>query len=211
MLSKKLLKKGIKKLFSLTRTKIRLAEEVKTEDTGPAPPPLVKFFSGKEIKTVSEAKKYRDDLFQKINYKNPKELATIIFQLLDIIEGVKYKFEPKDCCFLLNENELKRIEKRAEKENLKVNILFMTKKSYPGGINLFIGENTPKDAILISKVPSSITTFLNFAFHSKYFFKDERFRGINSILGHKTLILYVIHFALGEFGATLKEEGGGEI
>lgn len=205
----KLIQKGVKKLFSLTRTKIRLAEEADTKETKPKPLLLVKFFSGKELKTVAEAKKYRDELSAKVNYENyenPRELAAIIFQLLDIIEGVKYKFEPKDCCFLLSENELKKIEDEAEKENLKVNILLMTKKIPYEGINLFVGENAPKGAIPVGRFPSTVAPLLNFLFHSKYFFNGKKLNKVNSVIGHKTLILNAIHFALGEFGAKPMEE-----
>jgi len=195
----KLIKKGVKKLFSLTRTKIRLAEEAKTKETKPKPLPLVKFFSGKEIKTVTGAKRYRSELLKKINFEDNGKIAETVLQLLDIIEGVKYKFEAKDCCFLLDEEELEEIEKQ------KVNILLMTQKPYPG-TGLFIGENEPKSSILASRVPSSIATFLAFAFKSKYFFKDGKLKHITSVLGHKTLLTNVIHFSLGELGASLKEE-----
>lgn len=197
------MRKGLKKLFSLTKTKIRLAEEAGTTELEPSPLPLIKFFSGKEIKKVAEAKNFREELSKKVNFNDREEIAETTFQLLEIIEGVKYKFEPEDCCFSFNEEKLKEFEN--EKNELV--ILIMTKRSYPEkGINLFFGENTPNGAIFISKVPSSIAPLLNFAFHSNYFFKEGKLQHITSILGRKTILAKLIHFSLGEFGVTLNEE-----
>lgn len=202
-MSYKLMRKGLKKLFSLTKTKIRLAEEARTIELKPSPLPLIKFFSGKELRKVAEAKKFRDELSKKVNFENNREIAETTFQLLEIIEGVKYKFEPENCCFSLNEEKLKEFEN--EKKELV--ILIMTKLSYPEkGINLFFGENTPKGAIFISKVPSSIAPLLNYAFHSRYFFKDGKLQHITSVLGRKTILAKLIHFSLGEFSAKLDEE-----
>ena len=105
-----------------------------------------------------------------------------------------------------HQKELKEIENKKQ----EVKILIMTKKSHLSDkkreVALFIGDNTPKDTILISKVPSSIAIFLNFAFHSKYFHKNRQLEHITSILGNKTLLTNLIHFSLGEFGVILKEE-----
>lgn len=202
-MSQMLIRKGLKKLFSLTKTKIRLAEEAKTIELKPSPLPLIKFFSGEEVRTVVEAKEFRERLTKKINFEKNREIAEITFQLLDIIEGVKYKFEPEDCCFSLSEEKLREFEN----ENKELIILIMTKISYPErGINLFFGENTPEGAIFISKVPSSIAPLLNFTFHSKHFFRNGKLYHITSILGRKTMLTTLIHFSLGEFGVKLNEE-----
>lgn len=201
MLTKKekLIKKGVKKIFSLTRTKIRLAEEAETLKTIPQPLPLVKLLSGKEIKTVGGAKEYREILLTQVNFDDKVNLAKTVLQLIDIIEGVKHKFEPPECCFSLSEKTMKELEGK------EINFLFMTKKVYQGE-NLFIGENPPPGALPVSLVPSSVAPFLNFAFHSLYFFQEGKLRHLNSVQGHKTLIINAIHFSLGEFGANLKEE-----
>ncbi len=195
----KLIKKGIKKLFGLTKTKLRLAEEADTTKTKPSPLPLVKILSGKKIVTIEKAKGYREKLKEQVNYEDKKNLANTVLQLLDIIEGVKYKFEPPECLSQLTQEELKNLEGK------KVNLLLMTKKTSEG-VNLFIGENPPKNTIPVSVVPSSIAPFLTFAFQSGYFFKEGKLKNITSVLGRKTLLINVIHFALGEFGAELKEE-----
>lgn len=203
----KLVKRGIKKIFSLTRTKIRLGREADTEEVKPNPLPLVKTLTGKEIETVDEAEELKDKLREDINYEDKKLQAKTILQLIDIIEGVKYKFEPDKYCFQLSEKKLKEIEKRSREENLPVNILLMTEKTFPG-INLFIGEDGPEGVTKLSAVPSSVALFLDFAFHSEHFSQDLELKNITSVFGRKTLILNAIHFSLGQFGAELKEEEG---
>ncbi len=192
--------RGVKKILSLTRTKIRLAEEAGTTYTRPRPLPLVKFLSGNEIETVSDAKDYREELVKDLNFSDSKAVASTVFQAMDIIEGVKYEFEPKELMPNISKDEFKDIEKRAMEISSPVNILLMTKDSR-NGLNIFVGRNPPEGTLFLSGVPTSISSFLDFAFHSEYFHDNLRLRNINSVLGHKTLILNAIHFALTEFGA----------
>jgi len=194
--------KGTKKLFGLARTKIRLAEEADTIETIPAPLPLIKLLSGEEITTVEGAKEYRDKLRDSIDFSDSGGVARAVFELLDIVEGVKYKFEPPELCVLVGEDELKAMERRAMKESLPINVLLMTENA-PEGVNIFIGEEPPENSLHLGRVPSTLAIFLNFAFNSAYLSEESRLKNIRAILGRKTLILDAIYFSLGEFGAGL--------
>jgi len=88
---------GAKKLFSLTKTKIRLAEEAGTAECRPHPLPLVKRLSGEDISTVEEAKQYRETLLKNTPFDDEKSVASSVLQCMDLIEGVKYLYEPHEC------------------------------------------------------------------------------------------------------------------
>jgi len=195
---------GAKKLFSLTRTKIRLAEESQTIDTKPSPLPLVKLLSGKEITAVNQAKEYRDELLQHTDFSDPESIAKAVLQMMDIIEGVKYKFEPLEYCLNLSADEFNEIEAKARENSIPITILLMTKEIPDKGINLFIGENPPGNSIFLSRVPTSLAGFMNLAFESDYLSDGLRLKNITSVMGHRTLILNAIHFSLGRFGAELR-------
>lgn len=197
--------KGTKKLFSLARTKIRLAEGSETIDCKPKPLPLVKLLSGMEINTVADAKRYREDLLKNIDFSNSESVASTVLQLMDMIEGVKYKFEPNEFLANIDEKKLRNIENEARKKSLPVNLLLMTRKA-PEGLNIFIGYKQPEGTIFLSAVPTTLSYLLNFAFNSDYFSQNLKLKNIRSFLGHRTLILNAIHFSLGEFGAELKDE-----
>jgi len=83
----KLMKKGAKKLFSLTRTKIRLAKENNTINTKPQPLPLIKLLVNIEINSVDKCDEYMNKLKNNTDFDNPKSVAFSILQLMDIIEG----------------------------------------------------------------------------------------------------------------------------
>lgn len=197
--------KGTKKLLSLARTKIRLAEESETIECRPKPLPLVKLLSGKEINTVADAKQYREDLLKGIDFSNSRGVASTVLQSMDIIEGVKYKFEPKEFLVNIDEKEMRSIEREAREKSLPVNLLLMTKTA-PEGLNIFIGYKRPEGTTFLSAVPTTLSHFLNFAFNSDYLSQNLKLKNIRSFLGHKTLILNAIHFSLGEFGAELRDE-----
>ena len=196
---------GAKKLFSLTRTKIRLAEEADTTECRPDPLPLVKRLSGVSISTIAQAKAYREELLKNTSFSDEKIIASAVLQCMDIIEGVKYKYEPPQYTSNIDMRGMKDIEERAKEKELAVSVLLMTKTA-PEGINLFIGEDPPTGAIFVSGVPTSIAPFLEYAFGSQYFSDGCRLRHLRSILGHRTLIINAIHHSLGVYGAVLSEE-----
>jgi len=196
---------GTKKLFSLTRTKIRLAEEADTFECRPDPLPLVKRLSSVNISTVREAKAYRDELLKNTSFSDEKSVALAVLQCMDMIEGVKYKYEPPRYTSNIDACGLKDIEERAKEKGISVNILLMTQTASEG-INLFIGENPPTGTLFLSGVPTSIAAFLEFAFGSPYFSDGCNLRHIRSIIGHRTLIINAIHHSLGVYGAVLLED-----
>jgi hypothetical protein len=196
---------GTKKLFSLVRTKIRLAEEADTIDCRPDPLPLVKRLSGVNISEIAEAKAYREELLNNTSYSDEKSIASSVLQCMDLIEGVKYKYEPSQYMSNIDARMMKDIEERAKEKALSVNMLLMTQTA-PEGINLFIGENSPSGAVFVSGVPTSIAPFLEYAFGSAYFSDVCSLRNIRCVLGHRSLIINAIHHSLGMYGAVLSEE-----
>jgi len=81
-------------------------------------------------------------------------------------------------------------------------------KNASSDLNLFVGYEQPKNTIFLSRVPTTLAYFINFAFNSEYFSSGLKLKNINIILGHRTLILNAIFFALGEFGANSINEIG---
>lgn len=186
---------GTKKLFSLAKTKIRLAEDSDTFETKPAPLPLIKKISGEEIKTVEEAKKYLEERREKIDYSNRRELAENILMILDVIEGVKYRFEPPEYQILLSKKELMILEGQ------EITILMLS-SAKTGGVDLFLGEDPPEGVLHLGRVVSNIAPFLDYAFTSTHFSEGLRLRNICVRVGRKTLIAYAVKEALCEFGAS---------
>jgi hypothetical protein len=191
---------GTKKLLSLVRTKIRLAEEAGTVECRPDPLPIVKLLSGREINTVAEAKDYRDELAQRADYSGDLSVASTVLQCMDLIEGVKYKYELREYMSNIDEANFRFIEKEARRKAAAVNLLLMT-KAVPEGINVFVGEDPPAGTIFLSGVPTSIASFLAYAYTSDYFSENVRLKNLVSCIGHKTLIIDAIHYSLGIYGA----------
>jgi hypothetical protein len=193
---------GTKKLLSLTKTKIRLAKEANTTDCKPAPLPLVKFLSGVSIETIDSAAEYREKLLKEIDYSNDESVASTVFQCMDIIEGVKHKYEPQEYCFNLSADDLKGLE------SVPVTILLMATNVVPNYVNLYIGDKSekPENAIYLSGVPTSLAEFILFALKSDYFSSNLRLKNIKIILGRKTLINNAISSSLAAYGADLIKE-----
>lgn len=197
--------KGVKKILSLVKTKIRLAEEYGTVCVKPKPLRLVELLSRVRIETVVEAKDYLLELKRNLDLENPKSVSDTVLQSLDIIEGVKYEFESGS--FHLDDEALSEIEAQAKVRNTHVTLLLMTRGILQnGGINLFVGEDKPEGSILVGEVPSTISFFMSHALKSDYFSKNMRLVKVNSILGGRSLILNAIHYSLGEYGAALMTE-----
>ncbi len=197
---------GTKKIFSLVRTKIRLAVEADTLECRPHPLPLVKRLSGVDISSVEEAAAYREGLLKDTCFSDEKSIASAVFQCMDIVEGVKYRYEPPQYMSDIDEGMMQGIEKEAREKALPVNLLLMTQAAPDDGINLFIGENPPTGALFVSGVPTSLAPFIEYAFGSEYFSGNGRLKNIRSIAGHRTLIINAIHHSLGVYGADLSEE-----
>jgi hypothetical protein len=196
---------GTKKLFSLVRTKIRLAGEADTFECRPDPLPLVKRLSGVTISTIAESKVYREELLKNASFSDERSVASSVLQCMDIIEGVKYKYEPPQYMSNIDARGMKDIDARAKEEALSVNILLMTRAA-TGGIDLFVGEDPPAGTLFLSGVPTSVASFLEYAFCSPYLSDGCSLRNIRCVLGRRTLIINAIHHSLGVYGAVLSEE-----
>jgi len=179
--------KGAKKLFSLARTKCRLAKEAKTVETRPAPLPLVKKFAGREIKTVNEASDYVRELREQFDPSDEKWLAEAVLQLMEIIEAVKYKFEPPELCVLVGEDELEKMITQAK----KINILILDEKMRDS-LNIYVGEDPPEGALHLGRVPTTLVYLVRAALTGK------KPKEVKAHLGHKTLIADAIYYAVSE-------------
>jgi len=87
---------------------------------------------------------------------------------MDLIEGVKYLYEPHECMSNIGLMQMREIERRAEEEDLVVDVLLMTCAA-EGRISLYIGEHPPHGVFFLSRVPTSIAVFVEYAFASPYF------------------------------------------
>ncbi len=197
--------RGLKKLFSLTNTKNRLAVEHGTTETKPKPLPLVKYLSGERINSVQDCVSYTKDLRDNVELNNPGDIAATTLQLMDIVEGVKYEFEPPELMANIDPQRFQVLESKAIGEGELVNLLIMT-KSGPEGLNLYVGSSPPKGTLYLSGVPTSIAVFLDYAFCSDYFSRGLFLQNMSSVLGRQTLINNVIHYALGVYGVRTYNE-----
>jgi hypothetical protein len=188
------MQKGAKKLFGLARTKIRLAEEADTVETKPKPLPLVRRLLGKEISSVGEAKELVEELRRTLDFSDRKAVASAVFALFDIIEGVKYRFEPPEYCTLIAKEKLGELVADAEEAEKKVDLLIMTEE--PAAEGLFLGEDAPAGAAHLGRVVSNAALLLDVLFQRDGDARRLRVRG-----GRKTLIAEALIQALKEYGA----------
>ncbi len=195
--------KGLKKLFSLAKTKIRLAREANTIAVKPTPLQLVKKLSGESVTTVDEAEKHALRLNTEADYSNAESIASTVFQLMDVVEGVKYNFEPHEAFALITAGELRGIEANLRDAGEKLNFLLMSNQIL-SGVNFYVGFKPPEKALHYSLTPTSIATFLDYAFKSSYLSDGMRLQNIRTALGSKTLIMNAVHYSLIAYGA---EEG----
>jgi hypothetical protein len=192
--------KGTKKLFSLTKTKIRLATEADTAETRPAPLPLVKRFTGKKVSTVKEAEDFVEEMKTAEDYSDNRRTAETVLMLIDIIEGVKYRFEPQEYCALLSLEDMRKLEDAAKEERQAVDILLLSEKRGEG-INLFIGEDPPPGVVHVGRLVSNLASFLDYALKSDHFSENGRLKNIRASAGRKTLLAAAVYSALKELGA----------
>ncbi|MBD3387774.1 MAG: hypothetical protein GF416_01885 [Candidatus Altiarchaeales archaeon] len=146
--------KGVKKLFSRSNTKIRLAEEAGTSKVRPSPLPLPERYANVELNTVEECKIHRERLRELIDFEDILNVAYATLQLCDIIEGVKWKYEPAEYMPLMD-----RIP-----EDMPLNIALMHPKPPKGSI--FIGENPPPTVRHYSRVVSGIAPLLQHIYNT---------------------------------------------
>jgi len=178
--------KGAKKLFSLSRTKIRLAKEAETIETRPVPLPIVRLFSGVELRTVEECEAHTGRLKEEVDYDDDGSVATTVVQLCDIIEGVKYRFEPPEYMPLMGEEDLALLEKECAASGLPLAILIMSDDVR--GPSVFFGEEPPAGARHYSRVISGIAPLLRYLYESKHFSEGKRLRNVTVQYAGKTLL-----------------------
>ncbi|MBU0762013.1 MAG: hypothetical protein KKD39_03225 [Candidatus Altiarchaeota archaeon] len=190
---------GVKKLFGLASTKIRLARESDTTYVQPKPLLLAELLSEKRIQTVDEAQERFTELKDTIDYGVESMMSSTVLELMDIIEGVKHRFEPPEFFPLVDDTVLGSIEKQVDAGDI-LNILIMDETSNPG-VNLYIGYDPPHDAIHFGRVPTNLSKYLFYAFKSDILSDNMRLKKTNVCIGRKTLINESIYFALIHYGA----------
>jgi len=195
--------KGVKKMFGLANTKIRLAREAETIWVKPKPLPLVKFIYAEYVESVDDAAEKLIQLKSDIDYDDPHIVAKTVLALMDIIEGVKHRFEPPELCVLVDEKIMREIEGKAA-EGSKINILLM-EEEVREGVNLYVGYNTPKNVIHYGRVPTTLVHYLVYAFNSEKLSQDNKLVNTDILLGHKTLILDAIYFAIKHYCGGVNE------
>ncbi len=192
--------KGAKKLFSLTRTKIRLAKEAGTVETRPAPLPLVERLTRKKVSTIQDAESFLEELRAMTDFSDALRCAETVLMLIDTIEGVKHRYEPKEYCALLSRTEMTALEKKAKEEKLKVNILLLTSERGEG-LNLFIGEDPPQGVVHAGRLVSNLASFIEYALCSNYFSDGGKLMNIRVSSGGRNLLAAAVHAAIKELGA----------
>lgn len=191
--------KGLKKLFGLTKTKIRLAREAGTIQVKQGPLPLVEYVSGIQIKSVDEAEARLQELKANIDYLNANSVCSTVLELMDIIEGVKHLFEPPELCVLLRDEEFRRVEQRVV-EGDKINLLLMSEEILDG-VNMYVGYEPPKGSLHLGRVPTTLSSFMAYSLNSNTLSSDMKLRNVRIVLGHQTLILNSIFNAIQHYGA----------
>jgi hypothetical protein len=187
-------RKGQKKLFSLTCTKLRLACESGTTKAIPAPVPLVKLFSGKVLRTTVECKIHWQRLKDEVDYEDDLITAHTTLQLCDIIESVKYGFETAVDMPQITDKELADIEVGCKLKSLPLRILLMTTETAPDSI--YFGEDPPPGARQYSRVVSGIAPFLRYAFKSPHLHDGLNLKNVEVAYGGRSLIADAVNDAL---------------
>jgi hypothetical protein len=185
---------GAKKMFSLTRTKLRLAEESETVEARPAPLPLVKLFAQVELNTVAECRQHWQKMKADVDYRDDGSVATTVLQLCDLIECVKYKFEPKEYMPLFGAEGFKEMETECRLAKEPLNILLMTAEGLQNSV--YFGENPPLKVRHYSRVISGIAPLLHHLYSSDYFSNGIKLRNIFVCHGSRTLLGNAVEYAL---------------
>ncbi len=191
--------RGVKKLFSLAKTKIRLAREAYTVELRPSPAPLVKRLSGVKLATVDDAARRRDALRTATDFGSKASLAQTTVELMDLIECVKYRFEPEGFMPLMGPSGLRKVEERMAGGAEEVNVLVMD-EACRDGVNLYAGHEPPAGAFHVGRVPTTLTHYLAYALDSDVLSDGARLKNTNAFLGRKTLIGNAVCNAINHYG-----------
>lgn len=181
--------RGLKKLYSLTRIKLRLAREAETAESRPAPLPLVKLFSGVEVNTVEDCFAHRERLMSAGS-------SFAALQLCDIIEGVKYRFEPAENMPLMSSEQFSVLEDGCRNARQPLCILLMAPNEglYPHSV--FIGEDPPAGCPHFSRFVSGTAPLLHRLYASDYFRDGPTLRNVSVSFGCRSLLGNAVYSAL---------------
>lgn len=185
---------GVKKLFSLAKTKIRLARESDTIETKPRPLPLVKRFHNQSVSTITEAMEFTKGLKASMDYGNPMRVAETTLALMDVVEGVKHEFEPSKLCVLAGQKEIQQVKKAVD-EGEKINILVMDGRPRKG-LNIYVGYDPPINSIHYGRPPTTLAHYLTQAFNSQTLSHKNILRETRVFRGRETLINTAIAYGI---------------
>ncbi len=188
------LKQGLKKLRSLVRIKIELAEDHGTEEVDLRPLPIVKEYYGEEIRTVEEAREFYESELERMHRVELEEVPKVVFSAFDVIEGVKHEFEPEE--FMYQGCELDRLD------GLKLDI--MTDDARDGAA--YVGE-PPEDVeegLWVGRVVSTISRLLPECAEAGLIKRCSDVKGFDVRVGRFTLLNYVTAVAFDAAGATVE-------
>lgn len=192
---------GVKKLFSLTKTKMRLAREADTINVRPEPLPLVKRFAQVELRTVEECERHWLMMKDNLDYADGDAIAKVVVQLCDIIEGVKWKFEEPDGFSLIDEEGFKAIESECAAHDLMLNLVLLSDE-IPDGVTLYIGGNPPDGVHHLGRHVSNIAEFMDFAYGSKYFSDGHSLRNVRAFASGRNIISSAVAFSVDSLKKT---------
>ncbi len=192
--SSKALKKGLKKLRSLTRIKIELAEDHGTEIVDISPLPLVRRYFDVDVSTIDDAWRFYEDYVVDIHKRidDKVELSKLILACFDVIEGVKHEFEPPELVYLSPDV--------SGVENVVLEV--MTDDPEPGVF--YVGE--PPEGVEVRHVGRVVSTLARFLPEAEAagVLDVEDLSGLRARFGRFTLLSFVTAVALRGLGASVK-------
>ncbi len=193
------LRRALKKLRSLTRIKIELAEEHGTEEVDVSPLPLVERYFGERVETVEDAwgfyEKYVVDMPE---VRDIGEVARLVMACFDVIEGVKHEFEPPELVYL--SPDLSGVD--------GVVLDVMTDDPEPGVF--YVGE--PPEGVEVRHVGRVVSTLARFLPEAEEveLLDVEDLSGVEARFGRFTLLSHATAVALNGLGAVVKTPWGVE-
>jgi hypothetical protein len=203
MIPDKFVIRGVKKAFALTRIKLGLAEDFGTDFIGfnNEPLELVQLFSKEKVGTLEEGKELLEELRKGIDLGDPDSIAKAFIQMMEVIEGAKQEFEPRQEPYIghIDERRAKILDAQVREKGGASILLFC--EDTTGKLDFYTGSNPPKGGIPLGATPSASIFLLQFAFKNDYLSDGLMLKNITSVLGHKTVLIDAMHFSLVHLGA----------
>ncbi|MBD3260600.1 MAG: hypothetical protein GF334_02810 [Candidatus Altiarchaeales archaeon] len=189
----------MKKLFSLTKTKIRLAQQAHTVGMKPQPLILPEKFFGEKIGGVSEAEKFMQKRKNDTNYNNQVDMAKTSLCLFEIIEKVKYEYEPPRYRPKAGEDEFRQAAEHA-KEGLEVWLSIMEGEQAGQQPMVYVGEDPPENCIHLGIPVSTAIIFLAYAIKNAELSEENHFKNMVVSKGRDTLLGSTLYYSLRRLG-----------